>query len=76
MPDHSSSPEIRSDSELRTVLAELLRERMTSGESLHIPGLGTFSVEHQLSSVEEQEGEQIVMAPPRDTVVFESDLSQ
>ncbi|QXD15362.1 HU family DNA-binding protein [Rhodocaloribacter litoris] len=50
-------------------LADILREALVRGESVHVPGLGTFEVRHQPSQVMEEGGLSVVL-PPRDVVVF------
>jgi nucleoid DNA-binding protein len=49
---------------------DLLREQLEEGEAVEVPGLGTFSVEHRPSEVEESEGER-QLVPPRNVVVFD-----
>ena len=58
---------------LPQALASILREALIQDEQLHLPGLGTFQVEHHLSEVKELEDTQIVMTPPRDAIVFKPD---
>jgi nucleoid DNA-binding protein len=53
-----------------SVLADIVREALTRGEAVHVPGLGTFSVEHRSSQIEEQPDGQVVMKPPGDEIVF------
>ena len=54
-------------------LVEHIRQALERGESVHVPDLGTFSIEHRPSHVEKgPEGEQ-VMHPPRNTIVFTPD---
>lgn len=48
----------------------VLREKLEDGEAVEVPSLGTFSVEHRPSKVEESEGER-QLVPPRNVVVFE-----
>ncbi len=51
-------------------LAETLRERLLARKPAHVPGLGTFSINHTPSEVGESEGEMVLTAP-RDYVAFE-----
>ena len=54
-------------------LVSLVREALERGESVHVPDLGTFSVEHHPSRVEEGPHGQTVMQPPRNAIVFTPD---
>ena len=50
--------------------ARVLRRQLEQGESVDVPGLGTFSVEHQPSHrIEAPDGTE-KMVPPRDVVRF------
>ena len=60
-----------SKDQVASTLAALIRERLAEGEAVHVPGLGTFSVEHQSSQVEEGDNGEIVLHPPRDEVIFQ-----
>lgn len=62
-----SSP---SAEEVIDAFIDVLREQLEEGESVEVPSLGTFSVEHRPSEVE-VEDDQRRLAPPRDEVVFE-----
>lgn len=55
--------------EVATVVTDVVRTTLTQGDEVHLPGLGTFFVEHQDSRLEERNGV-MVMEPPRDTVAF------
>jgi DNA-binding protein HU-beta len=48
----------------------VVRDELVDGESLHVPGLGTFYVEHQSSEMRDDE-EGSGMLPPRDVVRFD-----
>jgi nucleoid DNA-binding protein len=49
----------------------VLRRQLKNGETVEVPGFGTFSVEHHPSEITEgPDGEQ-QMAPPRDVVRFD-----
>ena len=61
-----SSP---SAEEVIDAFIDVLREQLEEGESVEVPSLGTFSVEHRPSQVE-AEDDQHHLAPPRDEVVF------
>ena len=60
--------------QVASVTAELVKEALIQGEAIAIPGLGTFSVEHRSSRIEERSDGQIIMQPPRDEVIFTPDL--
>lgn len=64
-----SSP---SAEEVTDAFIDILREQLEDDEAVEVPSLGTFSVEHRPSEVEESEGER-QLAPPRNVVVFESE---
>lgn len=51
----------------------IVRERLERGESVTVPGLGTFSVEHQPSEQKERPDGSTYMAPPQNVVVFDPD---
>ena len=55
------------------MLADIVRDALTRGETIHVPGLGTFGVEHRSSQIEEQPDGKVVMRPPRDAVVFSAE---
>lgn len=61
------------DKKVMTALAEVIREKLVSGEDVHITGLGTFRVHHQISRIEESPDGSSVMKPPRDVIAFSSD---
>lgn len=50
-------------------LAETLRDHLSTRTSAEVPGLGTFSVLHTASAIEEIDGE-TVLTPPRDRLTF------
>lgn len=50
-------------------LAETLRDRLSTRESVEVPGLGTFSIEHKPSAIKEIDGETI-LTPPEDHLTF------
>ncbi|PSQ74037.1 MAG: hypothetical protein BRD39_02725 [Bacteroidetes bacterium QH_9_64_21] len=56
--------------EVIDAFVDILREQLEDGEAVEVPGLGTFSVEHRPSEVEESEGER-QLVPPRNVVVFD-----
>jgi nucleoid DNA-binding protein len=56
--------------QVESVLAELIRDSLSRRESVHVPGLGTFTVRHASSSIEKLESGEIKMTPPVDEVVF------
>jgi DNA-binding protein HU-beta len=49
--------------------ADIVREHLENGQDVHVPGLGTFVVEHQPSMMREQEGNSFI-EPPRDVITF------
>lgn len=49
----------------------VVREKLEAGETVEVPGLGTFSVEHQPSERKETPDGEHYMAPPRDVVRFD-----
>ncbi len=51
-------------------LAELVQEVLMRGESVYVPGIGTFSVEHHGSTTEQLPDGRLVLHPPRDVVCF------
>jgi len=50
-----------------------VRQRLERGETAEIPGLGTFSVEHQASDTEVDSKGQTSLTPPRNVVRFDPD---
>ncbi len=63
--------------QIKESLADVVREALSNGQEISIPGLGTLRVEHKPSEMIEDENGQIVMRPPRDEVIFspQSDAS-
>ena len=51
--------------------ARVMREKLENGETVEVPGLGTFSIEHRSSQMKEDADGDNYMAPPRDVVTFE-----
>lgn len=49
----------------------ILRRKLEQGETVEVPGLGTFMVEHQPSELKEESNGETYMAPPRDVVHFD-----
>lgn len=49
----------------------VMRRKLENGETVKVPGLGTFSVEHRPSEKKENPDGEDYMAPPRDVVRFE-----
>lgn len=62
-----SSP---STEEVIDAFVTVLREQLEQGETVEVPSLGTFSVEHRPTTVEKTEGNRRLL-PPRNVVVFE-----
>jgi nucleoid DNA-binding protein len=59
--------------EVIDAFARVMREKLENGETVEVPGLGTFSVEHQPSQMKEDADGERYMAPPRDVVSFDPD---
>lgn len=57
--------------EILDAFADVLRHKLEKGETVKVPHLGTFSVEHERSKVV-QENNARKLLPPRDVVVFDS----
>jgi len=51
--------------------SQIMREKLENGETVKVPGLGTFSVEHQPSQMKENPDGGSYMAPPRNVVSFD-----
>lgn len=51
---------------------DVVRSQLTRGETVHVPDLGTFSVEHRPSELKEDD-DSPTMVPPRDEVTFTPD---
>lgn len=49
----------------------VIRRKLEKGETIEVPGLGTFSVKHRPSEKKETSEGEVYMAPPRDEVHFE-----
>ena len=62
--------EAPSKEEVVAVLSDILREALSRGDSVEVPGFGVFEVRHQSSGIEEQPDGALVMVPPRDEVRF------
>lgn len=56
--------------EVVAALADSLRDALMRGESVQVPGLGTFSVRHHTSKAVQDEQGNLVMTPPRDEIIF------
>jgi DNA-binding protein HU-beta len=52
---------------------QIVRDELVAGESLHVPGLGTFAVEHRPSETIDPDDGPVRMRPPRDVVTFQPD---
>jgi len=61
-----------SDALLRA-FAAILRQRLMHRESVEIPGLGTFDVQHEASRVRQGDDGGRALLPPRDLLTFEPD---
>lgn len=49
----------------------VVREKLEEGETVEVPGLGTFRVEHQPSELQEHPDGENCMVPPKDVIHFE-----
>lgn len=56
--------------------AKAVREQLEDHQSVDVPGLGTFDVEHRESQLTEGEDGEPRMAPPRDVVTFEPETDE
>lgn len=61
--------------QVEAVLAQYVQEQLLQGETMHVPGLGAFSVEHRSSEVVQHPDGRSVMKPPADEVVFTPEAS-
>lgn len=61
------------EDELIHALGRVARERLTGGEVVPLPGLGTLRVRHEPSRVRKTPEGRSELLPPRDAVVFESE---
>ncbi|HHP7236822.1 HU family DNA-binding protein [Longibacter sp.] len=50
--------------------ARAVRESLEAGESIDVPDLGRFDVEHRQSQMVEADDGEATMAPPRDVITF------
>jgi len=53
--------------------ARVIRDTLEAHEPIHVPGLGSFGIDHQQSQMIETEEGEAKMAPPRDTISFTSE---
>ncbi len=54
---------------------EVLEDQLGAGNTIEVPSLGTFSVEHRPSEVEKDDGIRR-LAPPRNEVTFTPDQDE
>jgi nucleoid DNA-binding protein len=59
--------------EVIDAFSRVMRKKLENGDTVEVPGLGTFSVEHQASQMKENADGESHMAPPRDVVQFDPD---
>lgn len=59
--------------EIVETVARLIRKQLLDGETVHVPGLGTFSVEHRRSRLDPDAPDGSTMLPPRDEIQFVPD---
>ncbi len=57
--------------EVIKAFSHIMRKKLENGETVKVPGLGTFSVEHQPSQMKENADGESHMAPPRNVVSFD-----
>jgi len=48
-----------------------MRDKLENGETVEVPQLGTFSVEHRPSQMKKDADGDSYMAPPRDVIKFD-----
>lgn len=53
-------------------LADVLHEALERGETVDLPGLGAFKVDHQPSTLEKRSDGTVTLQPPRNAVAFEA----
>ncbi len=51
--------------------SRVVRKKLEEGETVDVPGFGTFSVEHHPSEQKQGPDGETYMEPPRDVVTFE-----
>jgi nucleoid DNA-binding protein len=49
---------------------DVVRDRLETGDTVEVPSLGTFAVEHRQSEVEEEDDTRR-LTPPRNEVIFD-----
>jgi nucleoid DNA-binding protein len=59
--------------EVIDAFARIMRKKLENGDTVEVPGLGTFSIEHEPSQMKENADGESYMAPPRDVVAFDPD---
>lgn len=63
-------PDTVTDDVLRA-FSEAVRERLMRRDSVTVPGLGTFTVQHDPSRAAETPDGRRILQPPADVIVFE-----
>ena len=61
--------------QIAQALGELVQDALMRGESVHVPGLGTFYVDHRGSTTERLPDGRVVLHPPRDLPAFTPEAS-
>ncbi len=56
--------------QLRTALADVIRDQLAGGNDVYVPGLGTFALIHQGSRIEELAEDKVAIHPPHNKIVF------
>lgn len=59
--------------QVESALADLIKESLERGETAHVPGLGTFAIRHENSSIQTSDDGELVMTPPRNEITFTPD---
>jgi len=63
-----SAPDLE---EVSQALARIVRRRLREGNSVAVPDLGTFSVEHRPSEIQREADGPTYVRPPRNVVRFD-----
>jgi nucleoid DNA-binding protein len=66
--EHADAPDLEAVAE---ALGDCVRDALERGETVEVPGMGTFRVEHRPSQMDEQPDGQFSVRPPRNVVVFD-----
>lgn len=58
---------------LLAALGEIIEETLVRGDSVHIQGLGTFTVKHRPSTLQPLDSGDLEVRPPADVIAFSPD---